>query len=526
MYRAYRDEATEDESFWNALAAKTGQSLEGDESPVSRADMGGRAVPEAAKRPERASSRQSDESSEGKPVRTSARRTAPTAAPRRDASGKTARAPEGRKGSSAKNGASERKRKLRRGRRIYLVFLGFWVVILLVGGAFLWRYTGRCLQDYEKSQVENNVERLLQEFVVKAKDGSISRELEGIPKLSGEFESEEIVKEEYLKKLAGIGQYTCRKNEKSYSTTKPVYDIIGDGQVVANMKLTSFNPRRILAILEVCDWKIEEVIPILSETNELHTANYTYTVPEGYTVTVNGRPLTEAHVVKRTEPSGDQKLLLEYTEIPANLTYRVKDLLNRPEVIIADAQGNPVEYTADEEGNINIPYTPKTGLEMPQDRYDLAVKTAEKWSEFMCSELGGNKHGLAEIRTYLVKDSLLYKMAEEYATGIDITFISLHDKANNIIENRKVDGYTEYSENCFSVSVSFLKRMKLTKTGRYSDNPLDSTFYFVYIDQTDDGEDNPKWLLLEMISNTKSVDGDAATGEDGDTEEGAGSASR
>ena len=553
MYDAYQDEAAEEDSFWKELAAKTGRDYSDKPVPpkVTRTStQGGASAPEAPRRtvsteaPRKAASTEAPRkaavagaagSTAKKPASRTTAASAGTGkdtvelrrhsgqatrsgAPDRSVRKSTVKAgPGGNGGDGGDDGeeseAARRRRnrqraqekKNRRGRRIFIVSLAVWAMILLVCGFLLWRYTDRCLVDYEKSQVENHLPRLLQEFETKARSGSIASQLD-IPKLSGEFESEDIVKEQYLKMLAGVTTYTCKKNEKSYSTTNPVYDILGDDKVVARMTLTSYNPRRILAILEVCDWKIDEITPVISETNYVQTSDYVYTVPSNYKITVNGKELTEQYIVNRSELPKDLNLLVDYVTIPTNVSYQIEGLLLKPDVVIRDEKGEVVtNYETDAEGNIDIGYQPQTGLEMPAERKELALNVSKKWMDFTTKDLKGSNYGLAEIRKYIVKDTLLYDKAKEYATGIDITFISDHNAANNRIENLTVKDYTVYSENCFSVHIYFVKHIKLTRTGEDVPIPLDSTFYFVYYDDTDDGKDNPEWKLLEMIAAVKTT---------------------
>ncbi|MBR6019412.1 MAG: hypothetical protein IK055_04245, partial [Lachnospiraceae bacterium] len=97
----------------------------------------------------------------------------------------------------------EQERKLKRGRRMFIVFLVLWSLVLIGGGIWLWRYTGRCLVEYEASQPENNAERLLQEFVTKVRNGSIEGEFKEFSdsedwKLPGVFESATLIKEQYI----------------------------------------------------------------------------------------------------------------------------------------------------------------------------------------------------------------------------------------------------------------------------------------------------------------------------------------
>ena len=400
----------------------------------------------------------------------------------------------------------EQERKLRRGRRMYIVFLVLWSLVLIGGGIWLWRYTGRCLVEYEKSQPENNADRLLKEFVAKVRDGSIAGEFKEFSdsedwKLPGVFESATLIRDQYIEKLEAVKEYTCVKNEKSYSTTNPIYDIIGDGEVVARMRMVSFNPKKILAILEVCDWKIESVTAVIND--DYNTKDYVYTVPSDYKVTVNGVVLTEEYIVKHGEIPKELDYVKDYVTIPTDVTYKVCDIMNKPEVVVTDAEGNRVDAALDENGCISTTQEPKKGLEAPKERYDLALLTAKKWMDFVTNDLEGSNKGLWEIRKYLLKDSLFYVKAEEYAKGVDITFVSSHTIENPEYTELEVTDYTEYSDDCFSIHIHFIKNMRLVKGNRRVTSTMDSTFYFIYCDDSDDGEDNPHWTLGDMIAGAK-----------------------
>ena len=81
-----------------------------------------------------------------------------------------------------------------------------------------------------------------------------------------------------------VTDYTYKKSEGSYNTEEPMYDIYADDKKVARMTLEAKDQHVVLGILTVFDWKVKSIEPVFSAK----TNDYTVSIPEGYTFTVNG----------------------------------------------------------------------------------------------------------------------------------------------------------------------------------------------------------------------------------------------
>ena len=108
-----------------------------------------------------------------------------------------------------------------------------------------------------------------------------------------------------------------------------------------------------------------------------------------------------------------------------------------------------------------------------------------------------NDKKFAEIKNSLIDGSYQYKKAYQYATGIDIHFVSPHKFANPMFTGNTVSNYTWITDNCFSVDVSFVKHMILP-SGKKVDDAMNHRFYYVKYDDTNDGIDNPAWKIASM----------------------------
>ena len=53
----------------------------------------------------------------------------------------------------------------------------------------------------------------------------------------------------------------------------------------------------------------------------------------------------------------------------------------------------------------------------------------------------------------------------------------------------------------FSCDIYFIKHMYLTSYKMDVDDVMNSTFYFMNYDDTEDGKDNPHWVIIDIQEN-------------------------
>ena len=395
---------------------------------------------------------------------------------------------------------SIRRRKERIGRKIFYIGLGVYAFILIVLAFIFLRYTYKCLRRYESTRYENVIGDLVKEFTLSVKDGSILEKVE-IPEHACAFESEDLYRTTYLRLLQSSDTFSYEKDKKSYDTSHPVYDIFSStGDLVAKIKLKSVNEKTIFAILRVGDWKIDTVTPVFSVT----TNSYRISVPDNYKVTVNGIEVTDDF--RKGDPVPIEVKLaadvMSHVQIPSIVTYEIDGLAEKPTIVIYNSVGEQVDFTQDEKGNIEV--AAEFGVKkdnMSEDRKSFALETAQMWTDFLNRDLSGPRYGIATIQKRLIKNSAYYKQAENYIV-IDITFVSNHYDANPKYTDVSVSEYTEYSDECYSCRIKFTKHIILTKTGQPRVVPVDTTNFYVYVDDSDDGVINPHWVLADMIATT------------------------
>ncbi|MBR6697790.1 MAG: hypothetical protein IKL73_05925 [Lachnospiraceae bacterium] len=378
----------------------------------------------------------------------------------------------------------------------FWIGLGIYSAILIVLAIIFLVYTDKCLKRYEAAQPEHAVEEYVKVFELKASNNTITDTMV-LPSDLSEFEDVDTYKQLYMQQLQNVSAYSFKKNPGSYITESPVYDIYADDKKVAKLTLNAVNTETIFAILTVMDWQVAKLEPVCDVAKK----SYTIKVPDIYTVKVNGVALSDKYLTENVTKNQDYEYASEYVDMPDIVEYKISGLITEPDIKIYSGE-TEIAYEKDDNGNIAINAVVSNST-IPQDKYDMALLMAQTWSNFTTADLSGPSHGLATIRKYLIKDSYYWNMATEYATGVDITFISAHTLQPDPFMDIVIDNYVSYGENCFSCRIFFNKPMYLYKTGATVVENVDSTFYFVYYDDSDDGVDNPHWGIVDMIATTK-----------------------
>jgi hypothetical protein len=374
---------------------------------------------------------------------------------------------------------------------VFWVFLGVYTIVLVLLGASFLSYTDKCLLAYENAQPDRIVQSYIDDFKVDLIDGVLPEGME-FSSVAEPFESNEDCRVAYLERLKGVSEFTYVKDNDSYLTEEPIYDILGDGELVAKVTWTATNPRTIFGILTIMDWSLLSEVAWMDDV----TSDYNISVPEDYSVSVNGITLSQMYL---TDYDADYEALdnvMDYVDIPKIARYNVCGLINEPEIVICDGRGDEVDFELDGENTVEIGYYHSDTV--PDEYADEALKMAKVWDNFLTNDLSGELHGLATVRKYLVRDSYYWNIATDYAKSVDITFVSSHSLPTNCYENVSLTDFTRYSDECYSCHIYFDKRMILG-SGKSIVNTIDSTFYFVYCDDSDDGVDNPHWAIVDMM---------------------------
>lgn len=434
-----------------------------------------------------------------------------------------------------------KKRKPRPFTGPYLVILA----VLLVLSACALYYVHNSLADYEASQPEN----------------ILAAQIEALRKPGGDSKFEEVISLDTMQRQWGASQaeidqfkkdflssaITFQEDHSAMDAAKKTFLVLSNGCQVATATLSHQGQESRLLIFTMDRWHVDkievigyefrltapasviikangevlegtitdgmasyevrslaplnvEICDILGNSVPYDQGNlptftdYKVTIPYNYTICGVEPVSVEAASL---EPIEELKYVKEYCpDVPDSATYILRILSGEPDFTILDNNGNEVDFIL-ENRTVTI-----EGTFAGQDTLSLSVdidplEVAKLWNLFMTQDLTGANNGYGKIKPYLIQGSYLQDVAWKWATGQDITFTSSHSLKNPPFQVEDISNYVVYSDNCFSCDIRLEKTLVLTRTGEEVKDEMNSTFYFVKYDDTDNGVDDPHWVLAD-----------------------------
>lgn len=247
--------------------------------------------------------------------------------------------------------------------------IGFMIYLLTLAGlctVFL-LYVWNTMVKYESMQPEGTMESLIKEITVEDMDFTQAEQ----PSV---FEDENIMVTQMQERLAGADLY-FRQREGSYDAKAPVFDVYDGEDMLYTVTLKEKREVRMMFILSASEWEVESVVPNVA----IGEYAVDITVPDNYTVRVNGITLDDRlhggvkTPIKELEYSG------EYTEVPQLVTYHIEKLIHEPKVEVLNWRQEKVDVS-DMGGQILIERFPTEP--MPEELKDYALTAAKTYSNF------------------------------------------------------------------------------------------------------------------------------------------------
>lgn len=381
-------------------------------------------------------------------------------------------------------------------------FLTIYVIILVMLMVIFLGYVTESLIKYEKNQTENYIESIITELKKAGKNNKIEKHID-ISKIKvSEFENEDVSVDEGFYELLNNQKITYKLNKETTDEQNPIYDIYSGKEKILEISLNGEQKENRLGLLTFSVLKTSKIETKMEKG--LYTSNII--VPNNLKVLINGKEITKEQIVEENQNEGLAQIS-KYVDIPYIVKYEVTNLLKKPTIKLLDETGNEVKYI-EEENTISkqldfiVAETQEEANQKIKGQID-ALEIAKAWSLYLTDDLEGRLHGYYNIRKYLIDDSNIEKFAYNWATGVDITFVSSHTLLNPTFTNEKISNFEIYNENAFSCEVYLQKNLKLKSGGKVIEDKMNDRMYFAYYDDTDDGKENPEWKLVNMQAVTE-----------------------
>lgn len=362
---------------------------------------------------------------------------------------------------------SKRKKKMTGYKKSLLI----WFLLLLIASEACLIYVSTTLKMYEKGNIEGYMTSLIKDMKTASKVGNINKYL-SYNKVESKYEKNSSFEEGY-KELFNESKLSYKKNDK-----ESTYDIYADDTMIASVTLDSKKVRR-LGILSFEEYSIKEI--------ETYSKNGIYNIDvyvnSNYDLYINDIKVSDDDLLSKEE-------IKEYSEVynkvdlPYENHYKITNLTKKPKIKVMNGN-NEVKVTNEKSTYYGVSYFKTDDKDaafskLTNKDYD-PLTFAKNWSLFLTADLPGERYGLYTLTPNLVEGTALYKRAYSWATNVDITFTSMHTLDKDTFTNVKMNGFTVYNENAFSVDIYLEKNMTLVNGEKRVDT-LNDTFYYAYID--------------------------------------------
>lgn len=362
---------------------------------------------------------------------------------------------------------SKKKKKMTGYKKSLLI----WFLLLLIASEACLIYVSTTLKMYEKGNIEGYMTSLIKDMKTASKVGNINKYL-SYNKVESKYEKNSSFEEGY-KELFNESKLSYKKNDK-----ESTYDIYADDTMIASVTLDSKKVRR-LGILSFEEYSIKEI--------ETYSKNGIYNIDvyvnSNYDLYINDIKVNDEDLVSKEEIK-EYSEVYDKVDLPYENHYKITNLTKKPKIKVMSGN-DEIKVTNEKSTYYGVSYF-KTDdkdaafAKLTNKDYD-PLTFAKNWSLFLTADLPGERYGLYTLTPNLVEGTALYKRAYSWATNVDITFTSMHTLDKETFTNVKMNGFTVYNENAFSVDIYLEKNMTLVNGEKRIDT-LNDTFYYAYID--------------------------------------------
>ena len=270
----------------------------------------------------------------------------------------------------------------------------------------------------------------------------------------------------YMETAGGLSgkKYLVRLGDEKVAS----FTLVDKKNVSVKLDLTNLD-----SLGEIPDWQLGSV-----EVFFQRNGSYRIVKMDGYTAYVNGVALDDSFTIMEATTIAEQHLPEGLTGV-SMCTQEVTGLMEKPEVIVNDEKGNPVEVTYDEETRT---FTARTESNtMSEEQETVALEAAKVNALWMIEEIKDR----GKVAKYYDASS------KPYDDIVHLGELWMQGHAGYEFKNEKVSKFAAYGSDMFSVYVS-LDLDVTRKDGTVKNNPFAKTLFFKNI--------NGSWKVVEWTN--------------------------
>ena len=354
-------------------------------------------------------------------------------------------------------------------KKFLLIYAAILLVILVVGMIIFGSFLGKL----EKSQPARIAETVAENLTASKASSYLKDNSEYINCFG---EPDDLIAQ-FVSGVEGVETLSYIEN-KDYRADAPSYNITADGTTVAKLTLAQDGK----GSFGLSKWKIAS----LDIADYMDTASYEFLAPVGTTITINGVELDDKYLTGEESIPQTLETAGKYVTIPSYITYKVAGIAGTPEIKATDPNGTNLTVTAAGTKYVIGSATDQAFIDSVSGLVDRAL---EAWGKHFIN-MGGN------LSAYMLEGSDWYS----YIFGgpdmdpIYTAFYEYESIADYSFTEKKIDNYIRYTNDCFTVDVSYKMQVDFN-TDRMSDNnqKLDATWVFI---TQNGGQD---WYLIDCI---------------------------
>ncbi len=284
--------------------------------------------------------------------------------------------------------------------------------------------------------------------------------------------------DEFIEKVNGK-EIAYFENVEKTSADNIYYNIKADNSTVATIGLSKSDP----GAFGLSSWYISSIdtTPAFEDAK-----TYTILVPDGSTVTVNGKTLSDSLITATGIPE-----VLKYssefmTDVPEYTTYTVKVLSDNIEVSGQDSDGTELTFSSNETSFVAGGKANDEFISQVSTLVETALREYALYFIYQAFNLSDYIHSGCDTYAYIF-GSDEYDPINPWLYNFE--YIDTYDFTEFEAKN-----YVIYSDDCFSVDVKYNLVVSFTRSDMDDDiQTLDVTWIFV--------RDGDSWSIVDSISN-------------------------